>query len=171
MGFSVTFQRKPSQRFGGMALYSCILECTNFLFGETVTVALIPSDGSQPWYFRDLKFSPGTKYEFSKDTVDWDWYQDDVIAVLDDDGKVQESWRFHKTEYGPGECPDCHGTKRCRNCNGRGFFMPRFSSGGYASSINDLQCQACSGTGVCQTCDIMYRKPRFGGGPSGLRPF
>lgn len=171
MGFSVTFQRKPSQRYRGMMMYSCIIECTNLLFSETVTIALIPSDGSQPWYFKDVEFKPGTKYEFSPDTVDWVWYQDDVIAVLDDDGKVDESWRFHMTEYGPGECPECHGTKRCRNCHGNGYFMPNHVNGGYSASISDLQCQACGGTGVCQRCDIPYRKPRFGGAPTGLRPF
>lgn len=170
MGFSVTFQKKPSKRFGGVLLTSCVIKCTNLLFGDTVTIALIPSDGSQPWYFRDLKFSAGTQYEFSRDTVDWSWYQDDVIAILDDKGRVAQSWKFHKKEYGPGECPECHGTKRCSKCHGQAFFMPGHN-GGFGVSLDDLKCGACGGTGICQTCDIDYRQPKFGGGPTGLRPF
>lgn len=86
---------------GGTLAYSCIIKCTNLMFSDTVTLAIIPSDGSQPWYFKDIKFGPGTQYELSYDTVDWLWCQDDALAVLDSSGKVQDSWRFHMKEYGP----------------------------------------------------------------------
>ncbi len=168
MGFSVSFQLKSSARLHGVLSYMCVLKCTNLMFSDTVTVALTPSDGSQPWYFKDLKFGPGTQYEFSYDTVDWMWCQDDVISVLDKNGKVLESWRFHKTEYGPGECPDCHGTKRCRACHGQAFI---FNSRTFDSSLDSMTCQKCGGTGICQTCDIPYRARRSGGGPTGLKPF
>ena len=32
-------------------------------------------------------------------------------------------------------------------------------------------CPHCGGTGVCPTCDIPYRTPKAGGGPTGLHQF
>lgn len=141
------------------------------LFGETVDIALIPSDGSQPWFFRDVHFNASQAYEFSIDTTKWEWYQNDAIAIVDKNNKVKKSWRFHRKEYAPGECPECHGTHKCRKCNGQGYRIPKnlelLLHPGPGQSVGG-QCDACGGTGSCMTCEIAYRKGAPG--PSGLRP-
>lgn len=166
MSFKGTFRRVPSSRLGNIIILSFELKCTNMMFGETVDVGLFPSDGSQPWYFRDLKFKAGQTYVFNHDTVDWSWYQGDYAAILGKNNQIIDRWELRLKEYGPGECPDCHGTKKCRACNGRGLIFPT------GKIWEEYQsCKACGGTGICHTCDIPRRKPKFGGLPTGLRGF
>lgn len=165
MSFKGTFKRVPSNRLANIMILSFELKCTNMMFGETVDVGLFPSDGSQPWYYRDLKFKAGQTYVFNLDTVNWEWFQGDYAAILGKDNKIIDKWELHLKEYGPGECPDCHGTLKCRACNGQGNVYPKGRVWKYQP------CKTCGGTGICRTCHIPRRKPRFGGPPTGLRGF
>lgn len=162
MSFKGTFKRIPCNRLAKSLRLSFELKCTNLLFGETVDVGLFPSDGSQPWYFRNLEFKAGQTLVFNYDTVDWDWYQGDYAAILGKNDKIIDKWELRLKEYGPGECPDCHGTHKCRVCHGQGFVYP----GGKVYKFQ--KCNTCGGTGICKTCDVPRRKPKFGGPPTGL---
>lgn len=166
MSFKATFNLIPSKRFNNhISLWSLTLKCTNVLFGETVDIGLFPSDGSQPWYFRNIKFKAGQSYIFDYDTVDWKWRQDDYAAILGPNNSIVEKFLFHMKEYGPGECPECHGTHKCKKCNGKGYVWP-------PGRIDlSTRCDRCNGNGICITCDVPYRKPTFQSGPSGLHPF
>jgi len=42
----------------------------------------------------------------------------------------------HPNDDEPADCPDCHGTGYCPDCDG-----------------HDLDCQTCDGTGDCPKCD------------------
>ena len=116
----------------------------------------------QPWFFRGQQFKAGRSYRFDFDTVNWQWYQHDYFAILGKNDKIVQRWQLNLKEYGPGECPDCHGTHRCKHCNGQGFTFPP----GHLSVYQ--MCTACGGTGVCQRCDIPLRPGRFGGPPTGI---
>lgn len=165
MGFLGTFTRFRSKRLAGGIEISFSLKCTNLIFGETVDIALYPSDGSHPWYFRDQKFKAGQTCDFNFDTVNWQWFQGDYAAIIDKKGKIKQTWVLSLKEYAPGECPDCHGTKICKTCQGKGNIYPP------GQIWNFKTCPSCGGTGICQTCEIPRRKPSFGGGPTGLKPY
>lgn len=162
MSFKGTFKRIPSKRLANVIVLSFELKCTNMIFGETVDVGLFPADGSQPWYYRNLQFKAGQTYVFNFDTVDWEWYQGDYAAILGKNDKIIDKWELRLKEYGPGECPDCHGTLKCKACHGQGFVYPR-------GRIEEFKtCMACGGTGICKTCHVPRRKPKFGGPPTGF---
>ena len=135
------------------------------MFGDTVDIALCDCYGQNPWYYRDLKFKSGQSYTFDYDTVGWQWCQGDYIAIVDKNNKILQKWHLQIPEYRPGECPECHGTHKCRACNGEGYVYPR------GKMWQFKRCERCGGTGICQTCDIPRRKQKFGGGPTGLKPF
>lgn len=165
MSFKGTFKRVPSSRLANIMVLSFELKCTNLMFGETVDIGLFPSDGSQPWYYRGLNFKAGQTYIFNYDTVNWNWYQGDYAAILGKGDKVIAKWQLQLKEYAPGECPECHGTHKCRTCNGQGMVYP-------PRKIWEAKfCPQCGGTGICKTCDIPRRAPKYGGGPTGLKPF
>lgn len=167
MSFKGTFSRYASGRLCGLVFIRFSLKCTNLMFGETIDLAIFPSDGSQPWYFRNLKFKAGQTYAFDYDSVEWNWSQGDYAAILGPGDKIVQKWILQLKEYGPGECPECHGTHKCRYCHGTGFVnLP-----GTQDLWEQEYCPHCGGTGICQTCDIPRRKPRFGGPPTGLHPF
>ena len=167
MSFKGTFSRYTSNRISGHIFISFSLKCTNLMFGETIDIGIFPSDGSQPWYYRNLKFKAGQTYVFNYDSIDWNWCRGDYIAILEAGNKVTQKWVLQLKEYGPGECPECHGIHKCRHCRGTGFVNPP----GTRHLWEQVSCPNCGGTGICQTCDIPRRKPRFGGPPTGLHPF
>lgn len=153
MSFKGSFSRMQSAKLAGCIIISFSLKCTNLLMGETVDVALFPSDGAQPWFYRNLKFKSGQTYVFNFDTAEWNWCQGDYAAILDKKGKIVQRWDLRMKEYGPGECPECHGTHRCKTCHGEGVVYPKGRTWEYKS------CPQCGGTGVCQTCYIPFRNP------------
>ena len=162
MSLKGTFKRQPCQRLGGIIVYSFTLKCTNWLGDENVDIAIVPSDGGQPWFFRNQKLKAGKSYDFNYDTVGWEWYQHDALVILGKGDKVEKKWVLNIPEYAPGECPECHGTHKCHTCGGQGFVYP-------AGRVWEFkQCTVCGGTGTCQTCHVPRRKPRFGGAPFGL---
>ena len=50
----------------------------------------------------------------------------------------------------PGECRDCHGTHKCKQCNGTGLV-----TNNYTHEVSS--CNVCRGTGVCQACYVPFR--------------
>lgn len=164
MAFKHRFERKPFFFAKDLSVFrwSLTITCTNWLMGETVDIGLFPSDGSQPWYFRGVHFDAGKSYRFDKDSVNWIWHQGDYAAILGSNDKILQKFEFRLREYGPGECPECHGTKKCRKCGGKGYI----DYGG----TNIVHCDRCNG-GTCPTCDVPYRKPNYNQGPTGLKQF
>lgn len=162
MGFSGSFRRKQSPRGHNVVLYSFTLKCTNLFQSETVDIGIFPSNGAQPWFFRNQRLRAGKSYDFDYDTIGWEWCNHDVIAILDKNDQPVKKWELNLKEYAPGECPRCHGTHKCHKCNGEGFIYPN------GRIENFKQCPECGGTGICQECDIPTRGPRIGGAPTGI---
>ncbi len=162
MGFKGKFELVTSNRLNGFRLYSFVLKCTNLFQSETVDCMISDENGQQPFFFREQKFEAGRSYRFDYDTVDWSWYQHDFFAILDKNDRIVQKWQLNLKEYKPGECPECHGTKKCRACNGQAILLS------LDSILNMKNCEYCGGTGTCQTCDIPRRPNRFGGPPTGI---
>lgn len=166
MGFKGTFTKVESKRLAGCIIISFSLKCTNLMFGETIDVAIFPSNGGQPWYFRDLKFRAGETYVFNFDTVDWNWCQGDWAAIVGKHDKIIQRWPLQLREYRPGECPSCHGSHKCKACRGEGYVYPP------GRTWEFKRCIQCGGTGICQTCYVPKRGGGTSfGGPTGLKPF
>lgn len=166
MSLKGSFSLYSPQRLGGhIKLWQFVLKNTNMMFSETVDVMICDCFGQKPFYFRNVKLKAGQSVAFNLDTVDWEWYQDDFAAVIDSNNKILKKWQFHIKEYKPGECPDCHGTHKCRYCHGQGMIYPP------GKIWEAKSCEHCGGTGICHTCDINRRKPVSGLGPTGLKPF
>ena len=81
MSFKGSFSRYTSNRISGHIFISFSLKCTNLMFGETIDIGIFPSDGSQPWYYRNLKFKAGQTYVFNYDSIDWNWCQGDYYKA------------------------------------------------------------------------------------------
>ena len=162
MSFKGKFELTTSKRLSGFRLYSFVLKCTNLFQSETLDCMISDEEHRQPFYFRNQTFKAGRSYRFDFDTVDWQWYQHDYFAILGKGDKILQKWQLNLKEYAPGECPECHGTLKCKKCKGEGFVYP-------ADRIWEFKtCPACGGTGVCQTCEIPKRPGRFGGGATGI---
>lgn len=165
MGWKGKFERIPSERLCGTMLYSFTLKNDNLMFSEKVDIAIFDKYGQQPFYFRNQEVKAGKHLRFDFDTVGWTWCQGDKLAILGKNDEIKMQWVLNLKEYGPGECPECHGTHKCRTCNGQGFVYPRGRVEEYKT------CTHCGGTGICPTCNIPYRTPKMGGGPTGLHQF
>jgi len=100
----------------------------------------------------------GKTYQFHMGTIDWDWCQGDLFILFDSQGKELGRWEFFLKEYAPGECPECHGTKKCGRC--KGDFV-KINPDIYAQDYF-MHCPQCHGTGVCQTCYIPYHYDKLG---------
>lgn len=162
MGFKGKFELTTSTRISGVRFHSFVLKCTNLLLSETVDCMISDEHNRQPFFFRGQTFKAGRSYRFDFDTVDWQWCQHDYFAILDNNDKIVKKWQLNLKEYKPGECPECHGTLKCKKCNGQGVVYPHGRMWEYKT------CDACGGTGTCHTCDIPRRPGRFGGPPTGI---
>ena len=166
MGLQGTFSLyKPSRLGNSIVLWQFVLKNTNLLMSETFDLMVCDCYKQRPAYFRNIKLKAGQSIAVNLDTEDWTWCQDDFAAIIDAGNNIKKKWLFHIKEYGPGECPGCHGTHKCRYCHGEGFIYPR-------NKIWEARsCEHCGGTGTCMRCDIPRRKPLPGMGPTGLHPF
>ena len=162
MSFSGKFELTPQKRLAGTIMYSFVLKNTSWFGSDTVDCMISDEFGRQPFYFRGVKFKAGRSYRFDFDTENWTWCQHDFFAILGKNDKIVKKWQLNLKEYGPGECPECHGTKQCKKCHGQGFIYPL----GHPELFKT--CQACGGTGTCQRCEIPYRQYPSGGGPTGI---
>lgn len=165
MGLKATFCKKNSVRFAGVPIAAFQIENTNWLRTETIDLAISDCYGQNTQYYRKIVLKSGYVYELSYDTGDWEVCQGDIVSLLDKDNRVVRQWQVNFPVYGPGECPECHGSHQCRHCRGEGFVYPQ-------GRIENFQsCPACGGTGVCQTCYVPMRGHRLGGAPIGATPF
>ena len=140
-----------SMRQGGRKAISFTLTCTNLFQSETIDAAIVDGTGQlQPMIFRQQTIKAKESLRFDFDTVDWDWCQGDIFAVLDKKGQMGQKWVLNLKTYASGECPECHGTHKCRQCNGTGMIFHR-------PTHTYNQCEACNGTGICQTCFVPLR--------------
>lgn len=165
MSLKGSFSLYTSARLHGGVVWQFVLKNTNMLFGETADVMICDRFGQTPRLYRNLKLKAGQAIAFNIDTIDWGWCQDDFAALVDSNNKIVKKWPFHIKEYQPGECPECHGSHKCKYCNGQGRIFPT------GELWNSTMCTHCGGTGVCMTCNIDRRKPIAGMGPTGLKPF
>lgn len=150
MGLKGTFEWYKSLRTGGRKAISFTLKCDNILQSETFDCAIMRGDGSiQPMVFRQLKLKANQAVQFNYDTIDWQWCNGDTFAILGKKDKIKQRWDLSISTYAPGECPECHGTHKCRICSGRGFV--------YLPNRSIEQCSACFSTGICQECYVPQR--------------
>ena len=141
-----------SMRQGGRKAISFTLTCTNLFQSETIDAAIIDGTGQlQPMIFRQQTLKAKESLRFDFDTVDWDWCQGDIFAILDQNGQMGKKWVLNLKTYAPGECPECHGSYKCRQCNGTGMIYNR-------PTHTYNQCEACNATGICQTCYVPVRR-------------
>lgn len=153
MSFKGQFNWIQSMRQGGRKAISFTLTCTNLFQSETFDAAIIDGTGQQqPMLFSRLSLAAQKSFRFDMDTVGWDWCQGDTFAVLDKNGQIgkDNKWTLNIHVPAPGECRDCHGTHKCKQCNGTGIVTDN-----YTHEISS--CEVCHGTGVCQTCYVPFR--------------
>lgn len=162
MSFKGYFELAPQKRLMNTLMYSFVLKNTSWFGSDTIDCMICDEYGQEPWYFRAQVLKAGRSYRFDLDTVNWTWCQHDYFAILGKNDRIVQKWQLNLKEYRPGECPECHGTKKCRKCNGGGFVYPM----GHPEQFKT--CPDCGGTGTCHTCDIPVRTYRGGGGPTGI---
>lgn len=151
MSFKGSFEWFNSTRQGGMRAISFRLTCDNLFQDETFDCAIISGDGTvQPMIFRKLTLPAKKSFLFNYDTIDWQWCNGDRFVILGKNDSIKGEWPLQIQTYPPGECPECHGTHRCRKCSGKGIV----NAGNYLIE----KCGVCHGTGVCQTCYVPERK-------------
>ena len=142
-----------SMRQGGRKAISFTLTCTNLFQSETFDAAIIDGVGQiEPMRFTQLSLGAKKSFRFDVDTVGWDWCQGDTFAILDKNGQIAKNnrWTLNIHVPAPGECRDCHGTHKCKYCNGTGFI-----TNNYTHEISS--CEVCHGIGICQTCYVPFR--------------
>lgn len=150
MSFTGKFNRVLSQK-SEVIIYSFSLTCTNWVQSETIDFMLSDAQNVQPQVYRRKTIKAGNTFTFNSDTCGWQWCQGDFFAILNKNGKIDQSWQLRIKEYAPGECPECHGTHQCGHCRGQGVWADLK----YGTGIQT--CQYCGGTGFCSTCNIPRR--------------
>ena len=119
---------------------------------ETFDCAIIDSSGqNSPQIRRQITLKPKQSFKFDYDTCGWNWCIGDYFAILGKNDKILKRWDVDVKVYGQGECPDCHGSHKCRQCNGSGTIYHR-------QVHSYTQCTDCNGTGICQTCYVPTRE-------------
>ena len=164
MGLKGIFKKVSCQRLGGK-MWSFELSNTDWFGKKVYNIGIYDTYRQNPWFRRGQVLESGYSVAYNYDTFDWLFCQGDTVVLLDDNDRVIDSWTLQIPEYGLGECPECHGTHKCRRCNGQGYLFPKHSDEIYT------KCPDCDGTGVCQTCYVPQRPNRYGGMPTGLHPF
>lgn len=152
MALKGTFHWFNSLHQGGRKAISFTLYCDNLFQSETFDCAIIDGSGQLPSQIRrQLTLKAKQSFKFDYDTCGWNWCVGDYFALLGKNDQIQKRWDVDVKIYGQGECPDCHGTQRCSQCNGSGSI--------YHMQIHSYsQCPVCGGTGVCPTCYVPIRQ-------------
>lgn len=151
MSLTGKFEWYQSQRLGGKKCITFILSNTNLLMKENFNIVLLGSQSGQPnASFNNIDIPANKSIKIDYDTVDWDWCQGDKIILTDKNGNAIKQWTLMLPTVNQGSCPQCHGTHKCRNCNGSGVVRDK-RYGGYD------KCPVCLGSGECQTCYIPIR--------------
>lgn len=152
MALKGTFSWYNSIQQGGKKAISFTLYCDNLFSSETFDCAIIDSAAQvTPQVRRQISLKAKQSFRFDFDSCGWDWCVGDYFAILGKNDKIEKRWDLNLKIYGRGECPECHGTHKCKYCNGSGTVNNR-----HIHTISP--CTACNGTGVCQTCYVPIRQ-------------
>lgn len=152
MALKGSFNWYNSINQGGKKAISFTLTCNNLYQSESFDCAIIDGSGQvSPQIRRQITLKAKQSFRFDYDTCGWDWCNGDFFAILGKNDIIQQRWDLNLNIFEPGECPDCHGTYRCKMCNGTGLADNVYSR-------TYTQCKACLGTGICQTCYVPIRK-------------
>lgn len=152
MSLKGSFNWFYSKRQGGKKAISFTLLCDNLFQSETFDCAIIDSSGQVPPQIRrQITLKAKQYFRFDYDTCDWNWCAGDFFAILGKNDTIDNRWNLDIKVYGMGECPECHGTKKCMACNGNGVLYQN-------QSHMYLSCTHCNGTGICQTCYVPIRQ-------------
>lgn len=154
MGLKGEFKHIRCNKLGGW-MWSFELRNTNFLKNEVFNIGIFDAFQQNPWFWRNQVLKTDEIAVFNYDNVEWLFCQGDFVAILDENDRIIQQWTLQLHEYGPGECPECHGTHVCHRCNGSGFLFPK-----HGDEIA-IKCPDCDGLGTCQTCYIPRRERRF----------
>lgn len=150
MGLEGRFYRLPSQRALGIPIYSFDLRNTNLLLPENFDLMISDIASRQPRFFRNIRLDARQSLTINADSTGWEWCQNDFCVIIDSDNRIIRKWDFILKQYGPGNCPECGGSQKCRSCGGQGYPMN-------LRSFNVTPCRTCGGTGTCMTCYIPQR--------------
>lgn len=154
MGFKGKFKQVHCNKLGGR-MWSFELTNTDW-FGQSVyNIGIYDIFRQNPWFWRNQVLGSGDTVAYNYDTVDWSFCQGDTVVLLDDNDQILQQWTLEIPEYGPGECPECHGSHVCRKCGGQGFLFPQ------RGDEVVVKCPDCDGLGTCQTCYVPRRERRF----------
>ena len=164
MGFKGSFKQIRCNRIGGR-MWSFELSNTGWFGKKVYNIGIYDTYRQNPWFWRGQVLKSGETVAFNYDTVDWYFCQGDTVVLMDEKDQIIQSWVLQLREYRQGECPECHGTHKCRRCNGNGYVWPK----GRMEEFS--KCPDCDGLGVCQTCYVPRRVNGYGGNPTGLSPF
>lgn len=145
--FKGEFLKTKSSKLG-LPIVSFVLTNSNLFVNETINILISDTTGTKRRSMR-LELQKGLSYRFDIDTIGWDWAQYDIFSIIDNSGRIIQQWQCRMPEYDHISCPHCHGTKKCRFCNGEGVSL--------TANYQVLTCSACGGTGICQYCDVPVR--------------
>lgn len=156
--FKGDFIRSTSRKLG-LPIVSFVLTNKNWFGNETINIVISDASGTKQKTMV-LDTQNGKSYTFNIDTIGWDWAQYDTFSIVKKNGTVIQQWQCRLNDYSNGVCPSCQGTKRCRVCNGTGFFQ--------MADFSVQMCTVCGGTGICQHCYVPVRKPSMSSVNSGV---
>ncbi len=145
--FKGEFVKSTSTKLG-LPIVSFVLTNNNLFFNETINILIMDSMGTKQFPMR-MEVRRGISYVFNIDTISWDWAQNDLFSIVDNGGKVVQQWQCKMPEFEHTSCPHCHGSKKCRACNGEGVSL--------TANYQVITCSVCGGTGICQYCYIPTR--------------
>lgn len=152
MALKGSFNWYNSLHQGGRKAISFTLYCDNMFQSETFDCAIIDSAAQvTPQIRRQIILKAKQSFRFDFDSCGWDWCVGDYFAILGKNDKIVKRWELNLKIYAVGECPDCHGTHKCKFCNGKGTVDNK-----HIHTISP--CSACNGTGVCQACYVPIRQ-------------
>lgn len=152
MALKGTFNWYNSLHQGGRKAISFTLYCDNMFQSETFDCAIIDSAVQvMPQIRRQIVLKAKQSFRFDFDSCGWDWCIGDYFAILGKNDKIVKRWDLNLKIYAVGECPDCHGSHKCKYCKGSGMVENR-----HVHAIS--HCSICNGTGICQKCYVPIRQ-------------
>ena len=151
MDLEYEWMRYGSLRKGGQLSYALKITCTRWWKTEKVAYTIVDGSGQLPPQqgYIELKAGQSRVIDYDHTPGEWDWCEGDFIIIYDTKGREYDRKVFSLTTYGPGECPECHGSHQCAACHGTGRITDKMHM--------VSTCPRCYGTGVCQTCYVPTR--------------
>ena len=162
MDLEYEWMRYGSLRKGGQLSYALKITCKRWWKTEKVAYTIVDGSGQLPPQqgYIELKAGQSRVIDYDHTPGEWDWCEGDFIIIYDTQGREYDRKVFSLTTYGPGECPECHGSHQCAACHGTGRITDKMHM--------VSTCPRCLGTGVCQTC---YVPTRNGGMTANMATF